>query len=160
MVAFKIFLKVLPYMWPFIREMVLGRKSLLAALRDNKKKVFFITLIIVSFGLNFLTVPRLVSMSVQYVTLDKRYKELEARYNRVTSSSKYPNANGLEQQIQIKETNKERAKEKSPATEKKPSPKKEEDKGPASKADVDQIKQQFEKIRQREEKELRNPITD
>lgn len=156
MVAFKIFLKVLPYMWPFIREMVLGRKSLLAAVRDNKKKVFFITLIIVSFGLNFLTVPRLFSMSVQYVTLDKRYKELEARYNRVTSSAKYPNANGLEQQIQIKESVKQKPSE----AEKKPKLAKEEEKEPSSKADMNQIKEQFEKIRQREEKELRYLITD
>lgn len=103
MLSLKIFFKLLPYIWPFVREMVLGKKPLLIALRDNKKKLFFITLILISFGLNFVAIPRLVSMSMQYIALEKRYKELETKFNNINSSTKHPKANGAEQQIQIKE---------------------------------------------------------
>lgn len=152
MIAFKIFIKLLPYIWPFLREMVLGNKSIFAALRDNKKKVFFITLVIVSFGLNFLTVPRLLTMSMQYVTLDKRYKELEVKYDRLNSSAKHPGTNGAEQQAMVKKESPV-----VPATSLEPQgiPKK-EDKLSTPKKRTDHVAEYFEKIRQREEKDLLN----
>lgn len=102
MLSLKIFFKIIPYIWPFIREMVFGNKPILKAMRDNKKKVFFAMLILFSFGLNFVAVPRLVTMSMQYIALDKRYKELDAKYKAVESSAKHPKANGTEQQVVVK----------------------------------------------------------
>lgn len=105
MLSLKIFFKIIPYIWPFLREMVLGNKPILKAMRDNKKKLFFILLILFSFGLNFVAVPRLVTMSMQYIALDKRYKELDANFKAINSSVKHPSANGVEQQVTIAEPN-------------------------------------------------------
>jgi hypothetical protein len=154
MIAFKIFLKVLPYIWPFIREMVLGRKSILAALRDNKKKVLFISLVLFSFCLNFLTIPRLLSLSAQYVALEKRYKDVQTHPASVGSTVKHPTANGVEQKVHIKEPPHVAVIE---TVEKKPIPSKKKKKVIVSDPNVNQIKEQFEKIRSREENELTPP---
>lgn len=63
--------KVLAWLWPFIKEMVLGDKTFKEALDDNKKKVLLIILIFVSLGLNLFLVPRVVVISSNFLALEK-----------------------------------------------------------------------------------------
>lgn len=103
MLALKFFIKLLPYVWPFVREMVLGKKTIMEAIREHKKKVAFLMLIVFSFGTNFFTVTRLVTMSVDHLALDKKYKELESKYKEVLSSPRHTIANGAEVQAPVKQ---------------------------------------------------------
>lgn len=66
-------LKVLAFLWPFIKEMVLGDKTLKEAIKDNKKKVLLALLIMVSVGMNFFTISRLVVVSQNYINVEKKY---------------------------------------------------------------------------------------
>jgi hypothetical protein len=66
-------LKILAFLWPFIKEMVLGDKTLREALKDNKKKVLLALMILASIGLNFFTISRLVIISKDHVVLQKKY---------------------------------------------------------------------------------------
>jgi hypothetical protein len=71
-------IKVLTLLWPFIKDMVLGDKTLAEAIKDNKKKVMLALMILFSLGLNFFLVSRLIIVSQNYVTLEKDvrlYKE-------------------------------------------------------------------------------------
>lgn len=94
--ALTFFIKLLPYIWPFLREMVLGRKTFLEAVRDNKKKAFFVALVIFSFGLNFVLVPRSSTLAMEYLALERKYKELEAQNKPLGSSSKQTVSQGKE----------------------------------------------------------------
>jgi hypothetical protein len=77
MVVFKVFI----LLWPFIKEMVLGDKSLMHALRNNKKKVLFILTIFMSIGLNFIVTYKLVELSKDYLALTNKYSQsLERDY--------------------------------------------------------------------------------
>lgn len=63
-------------LWPFLREMILGDKSLSEAVRHNFWRVLLIGLIMLSFLTNFLVVPRFLRLSYQYVELEKLNKRL------------------------------------------------------------------------------------
>ena len=64
-------LKVLAFLWPFIKEMVLGDKTLKEAIRDNKKKVALAFFILASLGMNFFLIARIVVISQKYLELQK-----------------------------------------------------------------------------------------
>lgn len=64
-------LKVLAFLWPFIKEMVLGDKTLKEAIQDNKKKVAFAIFVLCSVGFNFFLMVRLVAISQKYLELEK-----------------------------------------------------------------------------------------
>lgn len=66
-------LKVLAFLWPFIKEMVLGDKTLKEAIKDNKKKVLLALMILASIGLNFFAISRLVVVSKDFVVLQKKH---------------------------------------------------------------------------------------
>jgi outer membrane biosynthesis protein TonB len=74
-------------LFPFIKEMILGEKSIKEALKTNKMRVFLIGLILLSFFLNMFTLPKLVKISADYVILDRKYKELEDKYKGINQSS-------------------------------------------------------------------------
>lgn len=73
------FFKALGLAWPFIKEMMLGDKTLVQALRSNKLRLVFMAVGIASMGLNYLTLPKLYSVSLEYKNLQKTYKELKAK---------------------------------------------------------------------------------
>lgn len=79
--------KLITFLFPFIKEMVLGEKTIREALRTNKMRVFLIGLILLSFFLNIVLVPKLVRISADYVILDRKYKELEEKYTAFQKSS-------------------------------------------------------------------------
>jgi outer membrane biosynthesis protein TonB len=69
-------IKVLVFIWPFIKEMVLGDKSVGEAAKDNKMKVLIAFIMIASIGLNMFTINRLWAISQNYLDLRKEYATL------------------------------------------------------------------------------------
>lgn len=78
--------KLITFIFPFIKEMILGEKTIKEALKTNKMRVFLIGLILLSFFLNMFTIPKLVKISADYVILDRKYKELDERFKGVHQS--------------------------------------------------------------------------
>jgi len=76
---FSVTLKVLRFLWPFVREMVLGEKTLPEAVKTNKGRVFIIGLIFVSFVTNLYIVPKVWSISSDYIDLKKTHEALLAK---------------------------------------------------------------------------------
>lgn len=70
-------LKFISMIFPFIRELILGEKTLAQAVKTNKFKVLLIVLIMGSFALNFWITPKVISITDRYVTLRDRYVNLE-----------------------------------------------------------------------------------
>jgi hypothetical protein len=89
-----LFMKIMSLLWPFIKEVVLGEKTVLETFKTNKKKLFGIALIIASIGLNYFAVSKVIVVSREYITLMKKYKALE-------SSKQSPITNGLEVRQEI-----------------------------------------------------------
>jgi hypothetical protein len=80
--------KLIALLFPFVKEMILGEKTIREAIRTNKMRVFLIGLILLSFFLNLVVIPKLVKISADYVMLDRRYKDLEQKSS---SSITHPN---------------------------------------------------------------------
>lgn len=73
------FLKLLVFIWPFLKEMVLGEQTLRQAALNNKVRVLVICIIVLSLGLNAFTIPRLVGITQQHLDLVKTHKETETK---------------------------------------------------------------------------------
>lgn len=67
--------RVLAFLWPFLKEMFLGDKTLTQAVKQRKGRVFIIAVIFASICLNFFAIPRLVEISHDYIELKKKYAE-------------------------------------------------------------------------------------
>lgn len=68
---------ILRFLWPFLKEMVLGDKTLTQALRTNKLRLLLLFAIIGSLGMNIWLTPRLFDISTQYIQLKIDHKKLE-----------------------------------------------------------------------------------
>lgn len=73
------FVKILTFLWPFVKELTLGDKTLLEALKTNKKKVFFAAVVMLSFAINIFVVPKLVAISNSHVILQREHDALKAK---------------------------------------------------------------------------------
>lgn len=69
-------IKVLMFLWPFLKEMILGPKSVGQAIQTNKMKVLTLGVVLISFMLNFFMIPRLVAISSDYLTAKKEYEHV------------------------------------------------------------------------------------
>lgn len=67
-------LSLLKLAWPFIKEMILGRNSLRYALRKNRVRLAFFLAVILSFVLNWVTIPRLFTISNNYIVMEREFK--------------------------------------------------------------------------------------
>ena len=85
------FFKTIEMIWPFIREMVIGDKSLLDALKYNKKRVLLVILIFVSIGTNFFSIHRLITISQQYIVLNNKLLKITTLCVNQDGSSKISN---------------------------------------------------------------------
>jgi hypothetical protein len=70
------FLKIISFLWPFLKEVILGDRTIREALRHHVGRILLIGLILLSVGLNFLTVPKLLSISYEYIELKRKYEQL------------------------------------------------------------------------------------
>lgn len=65
--------KVFMFFWPFLKEMILGEKTVKQAVETNKWRVLTLGVILMSISLNFLAVPKLISVTQDYLELRKKY---------------------------------------------------------------------------------------
>lgn len=136
LVGLKLFIKVLPYIWPFMKGIFLGKKTWLEAFRDNKKKVFLLFVCLFSFSLNFIMVPRATHLAIEYIALEKRYLELQKNYDALNGSKKTTIADSKEVKLPEKTA---------PATQRPPLPSKD--------SSVEDIQDAFNRMRDREKNE-------
>lgn len=59
----------------FLREIILGKTTLKRAFKEHKLRLAFLVLVIVSFYLNYLTLPKLYQLTEQRVRIEESYKE-------------------------------------------------------------------------------------
>lgn len=69
--------KTIGLLWPFLKELFLGKKTLREALKTNKGRVFLIVVIIGSVLMNLWLIPNIVRISTDYVELKHRYELLK-----------------------------------------------------------------------------------
>lgn len=74
-------LRTITLLWPFLRELFLGRKTLREAMRTHKGRCFAIVVILGSFAYNTWSTQKLISIS-------KGYVELKQKYNAVVTTDK------------------------------------------------------------------------
>lgn len=100
------FIKIFPWLMPFLKEMILGKKTWGQAFKDNKKKTIFAVLVIISFGLNFILVPKLTVLATQYVALNREFNEYRLSHpDRAMSTQKHPlDSGGKEVTVEVKTT--------------------------------------------------------
>lgn len=65
----------LKFLWPFLKEMVLGDKTMGQAIKTNKMRVLLLFLILGSFATNIVVVPRTYEISAQYLDLEREHKK-------------------------------------------------------------------------------------
>lgn len=81
------FFKLLPFIWPFVKELILGNKTVAEAFKDNKKKVLLTGVIMASFAINIFAIPKLVSMASAHVILQREHDHLQTQYNELKNTS-------------------------------------------------------------------------
>lgn len=69
-------LKAVVFIWPFLKELLLGERTLKEAVRSNKVRLITIGVILLSVALNFFLLPRLVTITRDHLELMKKYKEV------------------------------------------------------------------------------------
>lgn len=69
--------RTITLLWPFLKELFLGKKTLREALKTNKGRVFVILAIIGSVVMNVWLVPNIIRISADYVDLKHRYETLK-----------------------------------------------------------------------------------
>lgn len=136
--------KIVPYLMPFLKEMLIGKKTWGQALKDNRGKTFLVLAVIASLVFNLVLMVKVGSLAFDYLALSRAKQELEQKYTLLDksksgseSSTKHP----INSNIEVT-TNREN--EKSSATKKNSGEKKK---------DVDtaaDIKATFDRIRARE----------
>lgn len=72
-----VFGRLLLYIFPFIKEMMLGKTPIKEAVMSHKRRLFLLVMIVLSFALNIFTVPRLFQLSTEFVSLNREYKKVE-----------------------------------------------------------------------------------
>lgn len=75
---------LLRLLWPFLKEMFLGDKTLTQAIRTNKTRVLLLFLVLGSFAMNLFVLPRTYEISAQYVELERAHKKLKAEGGDIT----------------------------------------------------------------------------
>lgn len=81
------FFKLLPFIWPFVKELILGKKTVAEAFKDNKKKVLLIGVIMGSFATNIFVIPKLISMASAHVILQREHEKLQTQFNELKNTS-------------------------------------------------------------------------
>lgn len=69
--------KVLIFVWPFLKELLLGEATVKEAVQNNKVRVVAIFIIALSLALNFLALPRLVYLAKEHLDLVKAHNQSE-----------------------------------------------------------------------------------
>jgi len=148
-------IKIFLFIWPFIKEMVLGEKSMREAARDNKMKVLLAIVLSCSLVVNIFSVNRLWTLSQEYLDLRKEHALLDGKYKKIASGEHSPlkpvaairPPQVIDESPDAPVTKKPAKKHKS----KKTTHTEPEDIDDINAERIRQLKQDFEKIKQREE---------
>lgn len=70
--------KILTTIWPFIREMFFGNKTMAEIIKDNKFRVLMLAIITASMTLNYFLTSRTVAISRDYLVLKAEYEALKS----------------------------------------------------------------------------------
>jgi hypothetical protein len=100
--------KVIPYLWPFIKEMLIGKKTWRQAFRENRGKTIVTVSLAVSLVFNIVLVTKVGHLAVNYLELSRAKEELEKKYKALEkvktgppSTPKHPVANSTEVVAQV-----------------------------------------------------------
>lgn len=140
---FALIFKVIPYLVPFLKEMLLGKKTWRQAFRDNRGKTILAFVVVTSVIFNLLLVTKASTLAYRYLEVVKANEVLKNKVMTlekvkvvVEGSNKHPIVNNTEVATEVK-------KEAHPV--------------PPSKAAVkpdinltEEVKSDFDRIRQRE----------
>lgn len=78
----------------FLREMILGKLTFQQAFKQNKVRLGFFLLVVLSFYLNYLTLPKFYAIAANKVEIELSYKEqlnaMEARLRSCSSGATGP----------------------------------------------------------------------
>lgn len=69
--------KAMSFLWPFMKEMVLGEKTVKESLKNNKFKVLFLIVSIVSVGYSLYITPVLYEITQELLITTKKYEALK-----------------------------------------------------------------------------------
>jgi hypothetical protein len=96
---FVVIFKVIPYLMPFIKEMLIGKKSWKQAFKENRGKTILGIVVTASLIANLILVVKVGSMAFNYLELSRAKQELEKKYQvvlagkGVESTAKHPLGN-------------------------------------------------------------------
>jgi hypothetical protein len=137
--------KVIPYIVPFLKEMILGKKTWRQAFKENRGKTILTFLMVVSVTFNVVLTARVGTLAYRYLELSRAKQELEQKYDvlqkgRVSleGSARHPIVNNTEISAEV---------EKKPKAE--PTGKA-SNAGKSSKGLAEEVRADIERIRQRE----------
>ena len=73
--------KILTMLWPFIKEMLFGQKTVAQILKEHKGLVVVVVITGLLLMTNMFLMKRIVAISHDYITLQKKYAQLESAQN-------------------------------------------------------------------------------
>ena len=79
--------KVIPYLMPFLKEMLIGKKSWAKAFRENRKKTILAIAVIISVVFNVILMAKLGSLAFSYLELSRAKQELELKFHALENKS-------------------------------------------------------------------------
>lgn len=104
------FIKAIPYLMPFIKEMLIGKRTWRQAFRDNRGKASIAIVVIISLIFNLVLMVKVGNLAFGYLELSRAKQELEAKYqvlekNKcvVEGSNKHPIESSKEVKTEVKQ---------------------------------------------------------
>jgi hypothetical protein len=100
---FMVVFKVIPYIVPFLKEMILGKKTWRQAFKENRIKTILTFLMAISVAFNVILTARIGTLAFRYLELSRANEELEKKYlllekskTGIESSARHPVVNNTE----------------------------------------------------------------
>lgn len=108
---FAVIFKIIPYLMPFIKEMLIGKKSWKQAFKENRGKTILAVAVTISVAFNVVLMTKVGTLAFKYLELSRAKQELEMKYHvsdhntdPIASSAKHPVTNNTEQVAEVKKT--------------------------------------------------------
>jgi hypothetical protein len=106
---FMVVFKVIPYLVPFLKEMMLGKKTWRQAFKDNRGKTILMFAVMVSVIFNVVLTARVGTLAYRYLELSRAKEELDAKYHAlekpklvVEGTPRHPMANSQEISTEVR----------------------------------------------------------
>lgn len=140
-------LRVATFLWSFLRELLIEKKTLLEAAKTNPGRLFLIAVIFASLMANWHFIPKMFALVEKYAYLEKSYKVLQKESEKGHPS--FEEMDKLKEELaEAKDLKCESVATHAPPTNA-PIPKRKE-------SDVQWIRNQLEIIKQRESKDYQS----